>query len=113
MTAGSKGFKTRVEAETFAGMKAGADVSVDVAGVKPQAGAEGQFGIGATAGVDLGFHDGKLKLGVSLGVAFGPGLKLTSGMEVDVGKLADGAGDAAKAVGSAPGKAVEAVNGLL
>ncbi|TMR08951.1 hypothetical protein ETD86_45595 [Nonomuraea turkmeniaca] len=124
VSAGPGGVRVRAEAGAFAGVKAGVDGSVEVAGVKPSAGLEGQAGVSASAGVDFGFHDGKLKLAASVGAALGLGGKVTGGMEIDVGKLAGGAGDAAnavaggagdaaKAVTGAPGNAVKAIKGLL
>ncbi|MBB5076744.1 hypothetical protein [Nonomuraea endophytica] len=84
---GPDGFRARGGFDGFVGAKAGVEGSADVAGVKAKAGVEVQGGVGMSAHADGGFHDGKLKLQLSGGLAFGPGAKLTGGVEVDVRKI--------------------------
>ncbi|XTZ13461.1 hypothetical protein ACQSSU_18195 [Micromonospora echinospora] len=101
---GPGGGRLRGGAEAFAGARAGVEAEVDVLGVRPKAGAEGQAGIGASAGADLGFDRGKVKAQVSAGLAFGLGGKITLGAEVDVPKIAGHAKDGAKAIVDGIGK---------
>ncbi|MEW9555121.1 hypothetical protein [Nonomuraea sp. NPDC050783] len=106
-SAGRDGARAALGGEAFTGFKGGADVAVDVGGVKPSAGGEIQFGAGASAKADASFHDGTFKLQAAAGLAFGPGAKLKGGVEIDVGKIATPAVDAMKSIRDAPGDLVK------
>ncbi|OZV76713.1 hypothetical protein CA850_26175 [Micromonospora echinospora] len=104
LNAGRSGGRLRAEAEAFAGLRGSARGEVDVLGVRPRGVAEGQIGVGASAGVDAGVDGGKVKVQASVGLALGLGGKITVGGEVDVPKIADHIGDGAKAVADVAGK---------
>lgn len=84
--------------ELFAGAKAEATASADLAGVGGEATAEGWAGIGAAGDVDVGYDDGKFTIGGSAGLAFGVGGKLGGSITIDVPEVIDGIGDAASAI---------------
>ncbi|MEW2479412.1 hypothetical protein AB0876_07435 [Mycobacterium sp. NPDC049093] len=88
-----------LEAEAFAGARLTGDASVDVGGVGVGAHGELQAGIGVSGDLDAGFHDGKLKIGGSVGAALGVGGKVGFEVEIDPGKVTDTIKDGAKKVG--------------
>ncbi|MFE0151104.1 hypothetical protein ACFWY5_28445 [Nonomuraea sp. NPDC059007] len=101
------GFRAGLEGGAFTGFKGGADIAVDVGGVKPSAGVEGQLGFGASLKGGASFQDGKFKVQGAAGLAFGPGAKLKGGLEIDVAKIAEAPLNAAKSIRDAPGDLVK------
>lgn len=87
-----------VGGEAFAGARARLDGSAslnidgkDLAGVR--GGIEGWAGVGAKAGVDVGYKDGKFSFDFDLGLALGLGFAIDFGFDINVGAIADTLGD--------------------
>jgi hypothetical protein len=85
--------------EAFAGGKVELNATADVGGVGGTFTAEGWGGFGAAADFDAGYEDGRIKVGGEVGLGFGLGGKLGSGIEIDVAEVTDTAGDVVVAVG--------------
>lgn len=102
----AKATKTGMHAdgEVFAGAKAEGKAGLEVAGVT--AGVKGGVwaGIGAEGSLDVGFSDGKLKIGASGGLALGVGGSIGVNVELDVGEFVDTAKDVADDIGDFFGK---------
>lgn len=73
--------------ELFAGGKLSGELSGDVYGAGGELRGELQYGIGASADLDVGVKDGKITIGGDLGLAFGPGGKLGGGVSLDVPEI--------------------------
>lgn len=97
------------EGEAFAGARASAEAHGDVGGVGGSAGAEGWAGVGIGGDADVGFDDGKFKLGFSGGAALGIGGKVSFDITVDPAEVADTAEDVADAIGDGISDGVGAV----
>ncbi|PIE26331.1 MAG: hypothetical protein CSA58_10080 [Micrococcales bacterium] len=88
-TIGKDGFHTQGEA--FFGVKADANLSADIGGVRGTAGVEAWAGAGVEADVDFGFQDGKFTVGGKLGAGLGlggadiGGVRGTAGVEAWAG----------------------------
>ncbi|MFR9674173.1 putative T7SS-secreted protein [Streptomyces sp. TR02-1] len=98
------------EFEAFAGAKAAIEGHASVAGVGVGGTAEAWAGVGVDADLDLGYENGKFVVGGELGAALGVGAKLGGSVEIDPGKVADAAEDAADAVGDWASDGVDAVS---
>lgn len=81
--------------------KAEADVKVSAGPFAVKASGYASAGAEATASGVIGYEDGKLKLGGSLGAALGVGLGGSVNVEVDVKQIGDMAVNTAKAAGKA------------
>ncbi|MGH8792094.1 MAG: hypothetical protein ACRDXX_05530 [Stackebrandtia sp.] len=72
---------------------------VEVApGLDGQVGLTGRAGVGAEASANVGYDDGKLKLGGKLGASWGLGGSIAPSVTIDVPEVADNVGNAAKSV---------------
>lgn len=78
-----------VGAEAFIGARATVEGEIDVAGVGLAAEAEAWAGAGAAADANIGYEDGKIKVGAELGLAWGIGAKYGFDLEIDPGEVVD------------------------
>lgn len=70
------------------GSEAEARVHGDIGGVGGEAHAGVEDGLGAQAGFNVGFHDGKFSIGGDLGASLGLGVNVGDGITVDPSKIA-------------------------
>lgn len=86
--------------ELFAGGRVEVGAEGDVGGVGGEVKAEGWAGAGIAGDVDVGYHDGKITLAGSGGVALGFGGKLSGGVTLDLPKIWETGGDIVDGLGS-------------
>ncbi|MGH8793131.1 MAG: hypothetical protein ACRDXX_10850, partial [Stackebrandtia sp.] len=67
-------------------------------GVDGKVGVTGRAGVGAEAGLNLGYDDGKFQLGGKVGASWGLGGSISPSISIDVPEVAGGIVDAGKAV---------------
>ena len=84
---GRDGVNAKVKAEAFAGAEGRLDASAGAGPVKEKVGVTGYAGIGGTANLDVGYKDGKFRIGGKLGVAVGLGGAIDTSTEIDVGGI--------------------------
>lgn len=89
-----------VNAEAFAGVRAGVEIQQTVGPVGADAGVKAEAGIGADLHANVGFDHGKFSGNFDVGAALGVGLDLKFGFSFDAGAALKDAGHLLGSVGS-------------
>jgi hypothetical protein len=81
-------------ADAFAGGQVGGNVDYNLGPVDLSLGGAAQYGAGGTAHLDIGMQNGKFVLGCTLGLAAGPGAKLSPHIAIDPHAIVNGVTEA-------------------